>query len=139
MLNNHPPVYGPPDKYNTIEKIQKYNAAQGGVRPPTEQPPPALDTYVHRLRFLKLVPRAVVALAAAPDAAAAGAPRPPARVAVAREGGAVELVSPQDRWVVLGAVPGVRGRKVDALAWVCGSQGRRRAWPSPVREGRWSL
>ena len=47
-------------------------------------------------------------------------PRPPARVAVARKGGAVELVNPQDCWVVLGAVPGVRGRKMDALA--CGGR-----------------
>ena len=66
-------------------------------------------------------------------------------MAVAREGGAVELVSPQDRWLVLGAVPGVRGREVDALAWVCGDRAPPAATvvgapPPPWRtDKRWRL
>ena len=57
----------------------------------------------------------------------------------------MELVSPQDRWVILGAVPGVRGRKVDALAWVCGGRAPPAATvagaPPPPRRAdkRWRL
>ena len=42
----------------------------------------------------------------------------------------MELVSPQDRWLPVGDVPGVRGRPVDALAWVC--RGRAPGAASPA-------
>ncbi|KAL7533135.1 hypothetical protein ACHAXR_005062, partial [Thalassiosira sp. AJA248-18] len=95
---------------------------------PTESPKPVMDVKVHRLRFLKLHPKSILAMASTtpleePSSAAGGGPRAPVRLAISREGGSVELLSPQDRWVNVGDVPGVRGREVDALVWVCGKQG----------------
>ncbi|KAL9181562.1 hypothetical protein ACHAXT_010367 [Thalassiosira profunda] len=88
------------------------------------KPKPVLDTKVHRLRFLKLHQNGILAMASTP--LPSGSPSSlgsnPVRLAVSREGGSVELLSPQDRWVAVGEVPGVRGREVDALVWVCGGR-----------------
>ncbi|KAL7456193.1 hypothetical protein ACHAWC_007712 [Mediolabrus comicus] len=83
-----------------------------------------MDVNVHRLRFLKLNPKSILAMSATPAVAHDNkSPRSPQRLAVSREGGSVELLSPQDRWVSVGDIPGVRGREVDALVWVCGNNG----------------
>ena len=80
-----------------------------------------MDVNVHRLRCLKLNPKSILAMSATPVVAHDNkSPRSPQRLAVSREGGSVELLSPQDRWVSVGDIPGVRGREVDALVWVCG-------------------
>ena len=91
---------------------------------PTESPKLVMDAKVHRVRFLKLHPKSILAMASAPTSSAnQQGLRAPARLAIAREGGSVELLSPQDRWVSVGDVPGVRGREVDALVWVVGKRG----------------
>ena len=86
---------------------------------------PVLDTKVHRLRFLKIHPRAILAMSSTPPSSDVTAPSSSTsmRLAISREGGSVELLSPQDRWVRVGNVPGIRGREVDALVWVCGKRG----------------
>jgi len=82
-----------------------------------------MDVKVHRLRFLKLQQKSILSMSCTPlDSHSSGNPSP-VRLAIAREGGAVDLVSPQDRWVSVGDVPGVRGREVDALVWVCRKRG----------------
>ena len=91
---------------------------------PSTSPKLTMDVNVHRLRFLKLNPKSILAMSSTPT----GAPDEksslsPQRLAVSREGGSVELLSPQDRWVSVGTVPGVRGRDVDALVWLCGKHG----------------
>lgn len=93
------------------------------------KPKVIMDVQVHRLRFLKLHPKSILAMATAPlHSPAANSdlqqPRHPARLAVSREGGSVELLSPQDRWVSVGHVPGVRGREVDAMVWVYEKHGQ---------------
>jgi len=97
---------------------------------PQHPPPLAMDVKVHRMRFLKLHPKSILAMSSTPmadssnvDVEPSQEPRSPVRLAVSREGGSVELLSPHDRWVSVGDVPGVRGREVDALVWVCGKQG----------------
>jgi U3 small nucleolar RNA-associated protein 4 len=92
---------------------------------PHHSPQLVMDIKVHRMRFLKLHPRGILAMASTPpinNDAFSKEPCPPMRLAVSREGGSVELLSPQDRWVSVGNVPGVRGREVDALVWVCSSK-----------------
>eukprot|EP00985_Skeletonema_marinoi_P003599 scaffold1557_cov80-Skeletonema_marinoi.AAC.1 len=86
-----------------------------------------MDVNVHRLRFLKLNPKSILAMASTPTCTSDKSLPSPQRLAVSREGGAVELLSPQDRWVSVGTVPGVRGRDIDALVWVCGKHGNESA------------
>jgi len=94
---------------------------------PSTTPKLTMDVNVHRLRFLKLNPKSILAMASTPTCTSDKSLPSPQRLAVSREGGAVELLSPQDRWVSVGTVPGVRGRDVDALVWVCGKHGNESA------------
>ena len=94
-----------------------------------QRPKHVIDVKVHRMRFLKLYPKSILAMASTPlDQNYSSSVDDnkmlmnPGRLAISREGGSVELVSPQDRYVSLGNVPGVRGREVDALVWVCAKQ-----------------
>ncbi|KAL3799688.1 hypothetical protein ACHAWO_002872 [Cyclotella atomus] len=97
--------------------------------------PPIFDTTIHRLRFLKLAPKSILAMASSPRLKKKNTaqlqqqneqePLPyyrkaPQVLAISRQGGAVELVDPAERWITVGTVPGVRDREVDALVWVCG-------------------
>jgi len=120
--------HGRPAVSPTPEKGRPKLSSQVLSRPPTESPKLVMDVKVHRLRFLKLHPKSVMAMCSTPLHLSTGSsdqrPRPPVRLAISREGGAVELVSPQDRWVSVGDVPGVRGREVDALVWICGRGGK---------------
>ncbi|KAK1744901.1 U3 small nucleolar RNA-associated protein 4, partial [Skeletonema marinoi] len=75
----------------------------------------------------ELNPKSILAMASTPICTSDKSSPSPQRLAVSREGGAVELLSPQDRWVSVGTVPGVRGRDVDALVWVCGKHGNESA------------
>ena len=94
------------------------------------KPKNIMDVKVHRLRFLKLHPRSILSMASTttsihfPTTTNSSqhetTQRHPARLAISREGGSVELLSPQDRWVTLGHIPGVRGREVDAMVWIYG-------------------
>jgi len=97
--------------------ISNKQPSQAATSRPTESPKLVMDVNVHRLRFLKLHPKPILAMSSTPFLKD---PSSPARLAISREGGSVELVSPQDRWVNIGNVPGVRGREVDALVWVRG-------------------
>lgn len=90
---------------------------------PSKTPKLTMDVNVHRLRFLKLNPKSILAMASTPTCTSDKNSSTPQRLAVSREGGSVELLSPQDRWISVGTVPGVRGRDVDALVWVCGQDG----------------
>eukprot|EP00571_Detonula_confervacea_P004590 CAMPEP_0172328756 /NCGR_PEP_ID=MMETSP1058-20130122/60518_1 /TAXON_ID=83371 /ORGANISM="Detonula confervacea, Strain CCMP 353" /LENGTH=1426 /DNA_ID=CAMNT_0013045885 /DNA_START=107 /DNA_END=4387 /DNA_ORIENTATION=+ len=109
--------------------------------PLAETPKLVMDVKVHRMRFLKLHPKSILSMSCTPldSSTTAGSPdqqqpRAPVRLAISREGGSVELLSPQDRWVSVGDVPGVRGREVDALVWVCGKQGKSEGEKSEVPE-----
>lgn len=93
---------------------------------PSTTPKLTMDVNVHRLRFLKANPKSILAMASTPTCSLDNSSTAPQRLAVSREGGAVELLSPQDRWISVGTVPGVRGRDVDALVWVCGKHGNER-------------
>lgn len=87
-----------------------------------------LDVKVHRLRFLKLHPKSILSMASTSSIHFSNlnehTQRHPSRLAVSREGGSVELLSPQDRWVSIGYIPGVRGRDVDAMVWIYGVHGK---------------
>ena len=110
----------------------KLSSHDESLPPPTGRlvkPKLIMDVQVHRLRFLKLHPKSILAMATAPlNSPAANSDlqqsRHPARLAVSREGGSVELLSPQDRWVSVGHIPGVRGREVDAMVWIYEKHGQ---------------
>ncbi|KAL3800453.1 hypothetical protein HJC23_011690 [Cyclotella cryptica] len=112
-------------------------------QPPTNQKP-IFHADVHCLRFLKLFPKSIVAMASSPSFLHRHrhpqVPQQPPQseselehkhqkrpikqrqlLAISRRGGSVELVHPQERWITVGRVPGVREREVDALTWICGS------------------
>lgn len=93
------------------------------------KPKNIMDVKVHRLRFLKLHPRSILSMASTTTSIHFPTTnnynnetqqRHPARLSISREGGSVELLSPQDRWVTIGHIPGVRGREVDAMVWIYG-------------------
>lgn len=103
-------------------KKSPFRATPSQLSPSTKL---TMDVNVHRLRFLKLNPKPILAMSSTPTGASVDeTPVSPQRLAISREGGSVELLSPQDRWVSIGTVPGVRGRDVDALIWVCGNPGK---------------
>mmetsp|Transcript_20993 Transcript_20993/g.45549 ORF Transcript_20993/g.45549 Transcript_20993/m.45549 type:complete len:964 (+) Transcript_20993:207-3098(+) len=121
------PLVGPASK-KALSKLPPQVSSEAQSRPPSEVPKLVMDVQVHRLRFLKLHPKAIMAMASTPAHFSTGnsdqrSPAP-ARLAISRQGGSVELLSPQDRWVSVGHIPGVRGREVDALVWVCGRRGK---------------
>jgi len=102
-------------------KDAKTNQVMKHVTPPaspasrnSERPKTVLDVKVHRMRFLNIHPRSILAMASTPFVK-----ENPTRLAISRKGGTVELVSPDDRWFPVGDCPGVRTREVDALVWVC--------------------
>jgi len=104
----------------------------------SDQSVPSLTgTRVHRVRHAHHIPRAIIRLAATPhpspsvDNNAVVAPY----LAVAREGGSVELVSVNEKWKCVGIVEGIRGRNVDAMAWVCGHGGAEQDDTSPSDVG----
>ena len=107
------------------EQISKHEVTPASKKSPpritpSTSPKLTMDVNVHRLRFLKVNPKSIIAMASTPTCTSDNSSTFPQRLAVSREGGAVELLSPQDRWISVGTVPGVRGRDVDALVWVCG-------------------
>jgi U3 small nucleolar RNA-associated protein 4 len=94
-----------------------------------------MDATIHRLRFLKLAPKSILVMASTPNYHSLSTrenqekpdgEKPPYKpskrqlIAISRQGGSVELIDPTSRWITVGYVPGVRGRHVDALVWVCG-------------------
>lgn len=113
----------------TPTKKRRKNSQSIKEEPTTEScttdispPKHVIDVHVHRMRFLKLHPKSIVAMAASPLESTAGivGSGGQQRLAISRQGGAVELVNPHERWVSVGHVSGVREREVDALVWVCG-------------------
>lgn len=87
---------------------------------PPEEPeeitklPPTLNVKVHRMRHLKFQPKAVITMACTPHD-----PNACDYIAVSREGGAVELKSPDEKFRTLARVAGMQSKSVDVMAWVC--------------------
>jgi len=113
--------FSPMQRKNQREKDAKTDQFIKHVTPPASssgrnsgRPKIVLDVKVHRLRFLNIHPRSILAMASTPFVK-----ENPTRLAISRKGGTVELVSPDDRWFPVGDCPGVRTREVDALVWVC--------------------
>ena len=72
---------------------------------------------VHRFRNANYIPRGILRLCSTPyNLQTNDCPQ----LAVSREGGAVELVSVNEKWKCVGMVEGMKNRSVDAMAWVCG-------------------
>jgi len=123
---------GEPTKQNQSKIANKriQSMLQVADSNPTENSERVIDVFVHRMRFLKLNLRPIIAMASTP-----WSPRRLSsgdshqedqlcnihsqRLAISREGGSVELLNTKERWISVGSVPGVRGREVDALVWVC--------------------
>lgn len=121
-----------PTKQNQSEIANKriQSMPQVADSNPIENSERLIDVSVHRMRFLKLNLRSIIAMASTP-----WSPRRLSsgdshqddqlcnihsqRLAISREGGSVELLNSRERWISVGSVPGVRGREVDALVWVC--------------------
>ncbi|KAL3822717.1 hypothetical protein ACHAXA_000982 [Cyclostephanos tholiformis] len=125
--HDRPPVSPSPNRTSN----RKLPSHDKSVSPPRGSVKPKLiiDVNVHRLRFMKLHPKSILSMATMPlPHPVANSdhhhPRHPARLAISREGGSVELISPQDRWVSVGNIPGVRGREVDAMVWIYGNRER---------------
>jgi len=135
----NPKASGSPKKNASTEKLSKGDEKTNAVEGKSHQSPPpvktsklVMDVKVHRMRFLKLQQRAILSMASTPlpssSSSSVNTPsrsksrHPVSRLAISREGGSVELLSPHDRWVSVGDIPGVRGREVDAMVWICGKR-----------------
>ena len=68
-----------------------------------------LDAVVHRVRNLHYMPQGILAMKSSPTSK---------YVAVSREGGAVELVDPSQKFRIVSSISGLRERSVDSLTWV---------------------
>lgn len=133
----NPKASDSPKKNKSTEKLSKGDEKSANVRRKSlhfssvTYSKPVMDVKVHRMRFLKLHQRAILSMSSMPLPSSSSAGRMssqpklrhhPGRLAISREGGSVELLSPHDRWVSVGDIPGVRGREVDAMVWVCGTR-----------------
>lgn len=91
------------------------NSKQLEERESQSSPGSRWGMHVHRCRFADWMPEPVHTLAALPPHLGGN------KVAVARAGGDLELVSPGERWSVIARVPGLPGehtQDIRALAWV---------------------
>lgn len=128
-------------------KSEKLIAKTPNSPPPTtKSSKPLMDVKVHRMRFLKLQQRAILSMSSTPLPSSSSSSSAdstlnrhklchPVRLAISREGGSVELLSPHDRWVSVGDIPGVRGREVDAMVWICGTQRREKEEDDTTNDG----
>lgn len=73
---------------------------------------------VHRFRSAGYVPKSILRLCAPPMDAEGN---DFAQIAVSRNGGAVELVSVEQKWRCVSVVEGLRSRNVEAMAWISGA------------------
>jgi len=73
---------------------------------------------VHRFRYAAYIPNGILRLCATPPGTGTDAPDPCPYLAVSREGGAVELVSPCEKYKCIAQVEGMRNRNIDAMAWL---------------------
>jgi len=76
---------------------------------------PLLNVRVHRMRHLNFEPRAIICMAPTPFHSDCLD-----YVAVSRDGGNIELKSPDEKWRSLATIAGLRGKTVNTMAWVCG-------------------
>jgi U3 small nucleolar RNA-associated protein 4 len=78
---------------------------------------PQIAVNVHRFRNANYIPRGILRLCSTPYSPNNN--HYP-QLAISREGGAVELVSVNEKWKCVGIVEGMKNRNVDAMAWLCG-------------------
>lgn len=78
---------------------------------------PQMKVHVHRFRNANYVPRGILRLCSTPFSPSCN--HYP-QLAISREGGAVELVSVNEKWKCIASVQGMKNRNVDAMAWLCG-------------------
>jgi len=93
---------------------------------PPPKPKVQMAVKVHRFRNANYIPKGILRLCSTPyndndtqtntNINTNDCPQ----LAVSREGGAVELVSVNEKWKCVGIVEGMKNRSVDAMAWVCG-------------------
>ena len=87
------------------------------LAPTLSKSEPQMAVIVHRFRNANYIPRGILRLCSTPYSPETNdCPQ----LAVSREGGAVELVSVNEKWKCVGMVEGMKNRSVDAMAWVCG-------------------
>ncbi len=123
---------GDPTKLNQSDSAKKriQSMITGADSYPIGNSDRVIDVSVHRMRFLKLNLKSIIAMASTPwrprRLRSGGGQHVEQlwnvhsqRLAISREGGSVELLNSKERWISLGYVPGVRGREVDGLVWVC--------------------
>ena len=101
------PEFATPQTESSEKKNEKCNRSETDkVQSPS--PVPILDAVVHRMSNLKYTPRSILQLATSPIGNT---------IAIAREGGSVELVDPNQKFRTLSIIHGLRNREVDCLAW----------------------
>ena len=102
-----------------------------------ENPPPQrsqkdpekqIDVVVHRVRHLNHIPKGITRLAATPPLPSSTASVfASSYVAVGRDGGSIDLLAVDQKWRTVTSVAGLKNRDIDALAWICGGDGRNAA------------
>ena len=99
------------------KKSEKQAQVTSASPAPASKPEPQMAVMVHRFRNANYIPRGILRLCSTPYSPETNdCPQ----LAVSREGGAVELVSVNEKWKCVGMVEGMKNRSVDAMAWVCG-------------------
>ena len=82
----------------------------------------ALDVLVHRLRHLDYIPRGIVCLKAIPVASSDSSEKDDADrsslLAIAREGGEIQLIDTAEKYRTIATVPGMPSRDIGNLTWI---------------------
>jgi len=76
---------------------------------------PLLNVRVHRMRHLDFKPRAILCMEPTPSHSDCLD-----YVAISRDGGSIELKSPDEKWRSLTSIAGIEDKPVNTMAWVCG-------------------
>ncbi len=105
----------PPKKLKQGPKLITPNIASPSVKSMTRTATPQMKVQVHRFRCINYIPKAILRLCATPFS-----PNEfhMPHLAVSREGGSVELVSPNEKWKCVSIIEGMKHRPIDAMAWV---------------------
>lgn len=109
-------MVSPPSKKVDAKMISDVVVAKTA---PTQPATPSVDLFVHRLRYLRYIPAAILCIQASPTVANQSKKKSDTYVAISRQDGQVELRSTRQKFRTLATVAGWSSTAVHAMAWTC--------------------
>ncbi len=110
------PILDSPSKKSNNRKTSNPNAVTP-KSPSTQPPSPSVDLMVHRLRYLRHIPSAILCIKPSPTAGKKKGNPSDTYVAISRQGGSIELRSARQKFRVLATVAGWSSAAIHTMAW----------------------